>query len=1085
MSNSLLITVLSLSLLPIADPAPSGMERARARAPADAASAPRSDGQTPAAAMAAQSVAPRPEVNGQAPKNEGQEGAWNPVTFANVLTGLPTAYYDPKRLPPKEAFLSALGRLERAAPEVVVFPPDVKGIVRMIAARRERWIHTDDITEWMSMGDRLLDILRWVDLALGDPTRRDELQYAAIKGSLKVLDPHTVFFTPEEYARQQARFSGSTVGVGLMLTAIEGRIVVREVVPKGPADRAGVRVGDILVQVGALDLASLSPEKAAELLRGEVDTQLKVILERRGQRLTFTLTRAELAVPSVHAELLPGRVALLRVTGFPKNTLEVFAGALAPLVRKKPAAWILDLRGNEGGYIMQAARMADYFLAQGLVCKALGKGGQNVVSWEVKPRPDRIDGPLVVLVDRGTASAAEILAGTLSVNDRAILLGERTWGKGTVQKLFPMPDKSVLKLTMWQYLLAGDIPIQSAAIIPDVVLTRVRIGRGRMRFLTASQARGESTQKQSLDAMAGAKAWKGRPVAPPIRYLVPGQTAQGGSQGAPQPAAAQPADPVLELAREIAAAARSANRGGLIRDAAPLVEAFRTRHEAQILDQLKTLGVDWRPPPTDAPEPVLSATLSASPDKPVAGQTVSLALTLENNGQTDAFRVGATFSSFYEHFDGRELLFGHLAPGQKRTLELESELAPGMNERWELVRAHVHAGKSEATTEAQAVLHIQELLRPRFQLSWLLDDRKGGNGDGQLSPGESATLRIWVHNIGPGSARSVHVDALQAMGGVTMSRARASLPELAPGATEQASLPISLSAQDRPGIPKSRASITLSLFDEDLGGNLEVQIVFPKVLRGNDFLPSSAVVSPRGDDIYLSAHASPEGARVGLVRARTRLRVEATRGTWLRVALPDKRFAFVKNEDTTPATSGPNDDGYAPVWQVAAPEVSLAEIPAVSVDPDLQVSGHTASPSGVKDLWVRVWNPETETEQVSQVDYQAAPPGGAKRLEYRTKVPLRPGNNHVVVDARDLKGVTGQVRRTVYRPSADDTSTPRPPPRSPPGEETEDAPARQPETKRGCRCDAGQGGLMTLGVLILVVLGLMARRRSLLKKIVP
>lgn len=1061
---------------------------------------------------ASSTSAARKTNGGQDARRRQAEEHWNPVTYAKVLSGLPSAYYDPNQLPPRRAFLSALARLERAAPEVVIFPPDVKGVVRMIAARRERRIPTDDISDWMAMGDRLLDVLRWVDTALGDPSRRNELQYAAIKGSLQVLDPHTVFFTPEEYARHKSRFSGSVVGVGLTLGALENRILVREVLPKSPAHQAGIQVGDALLEIDGLELVNLTPEVAAQRLRGEADTQVTLVIQRQDQRMTLILTRAELVTPSVHVELLPGRVALVRVTGFPKNTLEVFDRAITPLRRQKPVAWILDLRGNEGGYILQAARMADYFLREGLICKAIGKGGQNVVTWEVEPQQKRIDAPLVVLVDRGTASAAEILAGTLSVNGRALLIGERTWGKGTVQKLFPMPDKSVLKLTMWQYMLAGDIPIQTAAIVPDVELTRVNIERGRMQLLTAGRARNEESQAHRIDAMAGRQPWKGRPVAPRVRYVLPAAEAPStiGAVGTPQlgdtttmnppPGSALPGtsgpqsmgtpaarkapvaprgdttlppsrspsspwsggalqDPVLELARQIAAAGRGTDRASLLSLALPKLESFRAHHESLIRERLTAFGVDWRPAGEKTAAPILSATLTANPAQPQAGQKVTLALTVENNGQTDAYRVGATISAFHEAFHGRELLFGHLAPGQRRTRRIEADLAQGLRERWELVRAHVHLDGHEGGTETQIVLYLGEQPRPRFRISWLVDDRRRGNGDGRLSPGERATLRFWIENIGLGTANAAQLDAVTPMGGLQVSRARAVLPVLPPKATARAILQVSLPPSDAPPGQDSRgrAGLSVALYDRHLGGDLDVQMLFRSVRRGGDFSPARRVVAPKDDDIFLSAFAGPDAPRVAYARTRTRLTVEAARGKWLRVVLPDERFAFVTQDDVSTVSEASSPDGYTPLWHAFAPEVILADLPKVAVDAELPVSGHAATPQGVRDLWVRVWNPESRQKDVYKVHYVAAPPAGTRRLSFATKVPLHPGTNYVVVDARDNAGVTGRIRRAVYRPLEEDRVTPRPAPQEPMADPTADSDPAPHREQAGCGCGTEHG----------------------------
>lgn len=998
--------------------------------------------------------APTPLAAGEG--REPARSAWNPTTFANVLVRLPKTYYDPGRLPPKRAFRSAMARLETAVPEVVTHRPDAKGGVRISVRGQSRVFGTVDLGTWMAMGDRLLQVLRWIDGVLGDRSSRDTLQYAAIKGALDVLDPHTTFYTPKEYRSTRSRFTGAMVGVGIYLSDLRGRIVVREVIAKGPAARAGIRAGDVLVQVGALTMTNLNPTIAAQRLRGEAGTRVTVVVSRRGRRLTFAITRAEIVLPSVKARMVAGGVALVTITGFPKNGLAGFKRALGAIRKMRPKAYLLDLRGNEGGYIQQAVRMADFFLESGVLVKAVGRGGQRKVTWEVKRRADRITAPLVVLIDRRTASAAEILAGALSTAGRALLLGEKTWGKGTVQKLLPMKDGSALKLTMWQYLLRGDIPVQTAAIVPDVELVPVRINDRGVRYLTAARSAGEAGQVRAISAMKGREAWKGRPVVPEVRYLADVET-----------------DPMLDLGRRVVLASPKATRAALLAAARPLVAKFGQAQRVLIGERLKKRGVDWSRGAGGAA--TLTATLVARPSVARAGRPFNLELTVANSGAGPVHQVGAVFSAYASMIDGRELLLGRISAGKSRTVSLPCQAPPGIRERWERVRVRVSAQGVPRAAAARLRLRVREKPRPSFRLHWLVDDRRSGNGDGILDAGESAALVVYVRNTGPGAAAEVRVDATDPVGGLVITRARAVLAKVQPRGTAVTRLTVRRA--HRPDPRGRRPGVTLTLYDKTLGGDVVQTIVLPRPGLPGRFSPDKRVVAPLSARVVLSGHAGPDGQRVAKVTPASRLAVEARRSAWLRVSLPGERFAFVSASDVRPVVgAAASDSGVTPLWSVVPPRLRLTPGSAVATTAVYEVTGRAFAAGGVQDLWVRAWNPETRHRAVDKLAYRAAPAGGARNLEVRARVRLAPGTNYVAVDGRDMGGAQGQRRIAVYLP----------PDLAVRGGEGGPAAARKKakkntSKKRGCGCRSGDasGRAMLAAVFLLALLALvgLARRR--------
>lgn len=1019
------------------------------------------------AASDARPAAPRaePRARAGAPRGAAARG-WNPTAFALVLTGVPKAYYDPSRLRPRRAFVAGAARLERAAVEIVVSAPDKDGVLEVQVRSQRRRFATRDLRTWMQMGDRLLDVLRFADRALGDPGRRDALQYAAIKGVLSVLDPHTTFFTPEEYRRQKSQFTGSRVGIGVTLTRRGKEIVVRSVASKGPADRAGIRPGDVLLQVDALEMSHLTPFIAARRLEGDPGTRVRVVVRRGpppGQRFSRTLRRQVVVIPSVTGKMLPGRIALLTMTGVPKNLLASFEKALAPLRSKHPHGWILDLRHNEGGYIQQAARVADFFLPEGLLCLAKGRGGQHQLTWRIKARPDRLIGPVVALVDARTASAAEILAGALSLGGRALLLGERTWGKGTVQKLVALPDGSAVKLTMWQYLVLGRYPIQASPIVPDVELLPVSVAKDNIRLLAAGQARREASQAHHVDAEAGRKAWVGRPVER-VRYLLP--RVQGNDL---------PLDLAVRLLHRMGGAK---TRAQMLAHLRRVVDPIRVRAKAEIVAALRARGIHWDAPPAGAQAPRLEARFDPPFSQVRAGHTARIRLTVRNTGAAPAYQVGGRLTAYLDAFDGREILVGKVAPGATVTRTLEAPIPKGIRTRLEWIRVTLRAANGGTRPHAQASVRIQEAPRPRLRLSWQVDDRKTGSGDGRLAPGERATLRLVIRNEGPEKATALRVDAVEPSGCVVLGQARLELGSLGPGQETTAQLPLTCRkapTRDKPGL-------RVTVYDRVLGGDLSVTLELPRERRrGRTFAPAKGSATTKTLRADLATWAGPEALRVGHVPAGTLLVVQARRGDWLRVGgLPNGRFAFVTTEDVR--LGPPGKLGLAkldPTWTVVPPAVSLGPLPEVTRQAEIVLDGHARSHLGVQDVWVRRWNPESPHPGVDKVLYHLGPEGGLRHLRFRAHVPLAPGTNYLVADARDVAGVVGQVRAAVYRPPAKDTVTPRP--KAPSAPLTTGKKRPRKKAGRGCHCTTSSSstveGAPAATLLCLWLLGLWIRGR--------
>jgi carboxyl-terminal processing protease len=305
---------------------------------------------------------------------------------------------------------------------------------------------------------------------------------AAVKGIVANLDPHSAFLDAREYDEMRATTTGSYSGVGIEVSAEGGRVVVVTPIEGSPAARAGVRPGDVVLTVDGQPVTADRLEETIGRMRGAVGTRVRLAVGRSGQPepITFTLERGEVHVHTVRAEPLPGDYGYVRITQFSDSTPDDLVAALSRLMHAPDDATlhplrglVLDLRGNPGGVLESAVSVADAFLDAGLIVRADGRTPESRFEMTASAGDALRGEPIVVLVDGGSASGSEIVAGALRDHRRATLMGERTFGKGSVQTVIPLRDGQALKLTTSRYFTPAGTSIHERGLEPDIVIRRL------------------------------------------------------------------------------------------------------------------------------------------------------------------------------------------------------------------------------------------------------------------------------------------------------------------------------------------------------------------------------------------------------------------------------------------------------------------------------------------------------------------------------------------------------------------------------------------------------------------------------------
>ncbi len=296
-----------------------------------------------------------------------------------------------------------------------------------------------------------------------------KLSQGTVQGLVSSLgDPFTIYFDPDQYKRLQQSYQGKYTGIGIYLSFGTGYPVITGTVPGSPAATAGLRSGDLIVKVGDKDFKGVTADQATALIQGPAGTKVTLTVMRGSQSLTVSLTRAEIQVPTVRSATVGNHVLYVRIYQFGSNTSTEFSSALKSGL-PGAAGMVLDLRGDPGGFVSAADDVITQFVTSGETFETRGRAGTD--RHRVGSQHGAPTVPLVVLVDANSASAAEIVAGSLQVHERAMLVGTKTFGKGSVQQDFPLSDGSDLHLTVQRWYLPNGQTIDHKGLNPDVTVT--------------------------------------------------------------------------------------------------------------------------------------------------------------------------------------------------------------------------------------------------------------------------------------------------------------------------------------------------------------------------------------------------------------------------------------------------------------------------------------------------------------------------------------------------------------------------------------------------------------------------------------
>ena len=698
-------------------------------------------------------------------------------------------YVEKDRLDTEAMFQASLDLVERRVNEVM-FQREPRGRrLQVSVGSYTTVLLVEPIEGFDDLNRELRRVAKVLDAHLSDEVDRPDVEYALINGALSVLDPHSVLLPPDAARDMKTGNQGEFGGLGIQITTRDGRLTVQDPLDGSPAYEAGLKAGDQIIRIEDESTINMDLGDAVERLRGEVGTPVNILVSRETlpKPKRFTIIRGTIPVDRVEGELLDGDVGYVRISSFNRNASSQLDELLAAFKRDAPdglQGLVLDLRGNPGGFLQQAYEISNRFLDDGVIVSTV-EGASRRRDEQRATRPGtEPDYPIAVLVNASSASASEIVAGALRNQERAVIIGERSFGKGSVQHLYENRDDSSLKLTVAKYLTPGDHSIQSVGISPDIALepTIVRPAEGTgqpvVTLFWREWVDREASLERHLDDGDGAP---GGGAAFRVRYLKPDLDDDERE--------VVRNDWEVGFAREVLLTARAARRADVLRAAAPVVERTQRRQAEEIEAAFAGIALDWEEGWARREEPALRARLDLGDDGVLrAGEEEMVAIELTNDGTEPLHRITAVTESDNPWLNHREFFFGRIEPGETLRYEQRVALQAGYGSEIAPVTIRFRDAEGDVLGTSEALAQTVGDPLPRFSYSLVVvDDGSGessGDGDGRPELGEVVELEVTVTNIGGGPARSAYArlrsESRKALD-LRKGRLRLGTPQLADG----------------------------------------------------------------------------------------------------------------------------------------------------------------------------------------------------------------------------------------------------------------------------------------------------------------
>ncbi len=941
--------------------------------------------------------------------------------FNLVLVRVKERYVDPARIEPRKMLYAALDSVQYNIPEVLVEPDVARNRISISVNDKKEIFETEDVDSPWRLSAKLKRIFRFIETNMNAGGDLAKVEYAAVNGMLSTLDPHSILMDPEAARDMDVSTSGKFGGLGIVIRMVERKLTVVKPMKDTPASKKGIKSGDHIVKINNELTENMTSNEAVDRMRGAPDTAVTLWVERKGEAnlLKFDLQRAVIRVSQVEYKLLDKGVGYIKVKQFSKGISSDVADALKDMSGRGGTSWILDLRYNPGGLLEEAVQLSDLFVDSGTVVTTVS--GRDREARRAERGFGDTSSSLVVLVNGGSASASEIVAGALKNLDRAVIVGTRTFGKGTVQELYDNEDHSKLKLTIAQYLTPGDRSIQNLGIVPDIQLQRMYIPDKNdaptdfVRMLPPTHTYGEKDLDSHLVSTYAKDGEKPTHEVPfmverkkPIVGDAPATAPPDDEDGPDEDEIAE--DFEMRFAKDMLAGTSLSSRPKLLASAAKTVQRVRAEEEKKLITALSTINVDWNAAPgTQTDNANLEVSIAATPGDAIkAGTDISITATVKNTGPGTAWRVHPRLQADDNVFQDVELPIGKIGPGETKTFTAKVKVPEDAIDRVDRLGVEMRESRNAPARVTPTEVKIEALPRPVFAYSWQLVDES--SGDGLVQRGEKYKLKLTVKNTGQGAAEEATVLLRNATGdGVTLEKSRAELKQIPPGQQKEIEFPLATDAT----LKADEVVLELIAYDAQLDVQASDKLTF-KVQAGVKGEPGHGDVTTKVP-LAIRSGANQDTSIVGNAVKGASYAVLGRYGGWVKVKLDQggSRVGFVPESSVTAGGSG--SGSYTPYWHSTPPLIALTSKAGDTTASTYKLQGTVSDETHVEDVYIFVDNKGSKIEN-RKVFYRSNRGGkDSKTVDFTAELPLWPGSNLVTVVARENADVRSVKYLYLYR----------------------------------------------------------------------
>jgi carboxyl-terminal processing protease len=934
--------------------------------------------------------------------------------FNRVLLRIKDSYVEPERVDANKMLIAALDEVQMSIAELVITFVDGKESPTAINVQvngASKSFEVKELESLWEMSFRLQKVFQFIEENITPDPDLDfrEIEYAAINGMLTTLDPHSTLLPPRHYEEMQTQTGGKFGGLGIVISIRDGELTVISPIDGTPAAKKGIKAKDKIVRIGDESTINMNLNEAVSMLRGEPGTDIDIWVSRKPwpEPKKFTVTRAIINIESVDSQPLADKVGYIRIKNFQANTHSDLVKHLDELKEKMGGmqGLVLDLRDNPGGLLDQAIKVSDVFIDEGTIVSTVGVGNtqrDKKVATKSSTEPDY---PILMLVNAGSASASEIVSGALQNHDRGLVVGDTTFGKGSVQVLYEFNDNSALKLTVAQYLTPGDVSIQGRGISPDLRVIPVSIADGEVDMFASHSILRESDLKSHLSGAAAEAA--GKSGVGFVRYLRENDGEEDEEQFEDPNEFVE--DFEIQFAQQLLAATGGEyKRTKLLEKLQPNLSEISERELKKIEDKLRTFDVDWSEGSNpDKAQVDLEVTTSADENSVEAGESIEITARLTNTGSQTLHRIKAITNADHALLDDHEFVFGKVEPGKTQEWTVKVEVPKDSPSRFDLVRFELSGPEQEYGEPASAALRIVGLDRPQFAFAYEIVD---ANGDGLLQLGEEITLRTIVKNVGRSDSDETMVYLKNKSGeAVYLESGRATIDAVAKG--EEETVEFAFKIKEAPS--SEYIELELDVFDNTFRDFVHKKIRVPYVDEDAELEEADGVatVSDASAKVYLAASDRADVAAD--VEQGATLPVLGRLGDWLKVDLKRRKgwikAAAVDHDPAGKATLS----GVSRRHHFQSPQVELNPATMMTSEESVSLKGLVSDDSKVKDYYIFVFNRVDATNvNTRKLNYMRVDDDHAK---LDSNVALFEGMNRISVVARDDDGMRTTQDAYVYR----------------------------------------------------------------------